>query len=162
MFSRLASFQDRLLFKITFVKLKRWASFRDSLLFKITKIANSSGGRLFEMVYFSRLLKLQTQAAGVFSRWSTFQDYLNCKLKRWASFQLNAVNIEIDDCKTMIKTTTQTFQSRNMLKYQTLLKKKANFIIYCHGLPFEMGCFLRLLFQTQEGVFFLRWDSTRD
>ena len=64
------------------------------------------------MGFFWRWVSLQDGflfEMGFFMRWASFRDYF-CKLKRWASFEMNAANFEIEDCKTMSKTTTQIFQ----------------------------------------------------
>ena len=55
---------------------------------------------------------------------------------------MNAANTEIDDYRTMSKTTTQIFQPRNMLKCQMKLKKNTNFTANClDGILFGMDFF---------------------
>ena len=83
---------------------------------------------------------------GLLLRWASFRlrpldgflfEITFANSRGWLLFKMNTANIELDDYKTMSKTTTQIFQPRKMLKCQLILKKNTNLIIYClnsHGL----------------------------
>ena len=90
------------------------------------------------------------------SRWASFRDSFG-NSRGGLLFKMKAADIETDDYKTMSKTTTQTFQPRNTLECQVILKKIRNLIIYCLDDFLSM-----LLLQSQEGGFFSRWASSRD
>ena len=46
-------------------------------------------------------------------------------------FEMNTAYIEIEDCSTLSRTSTQILQPRNILECQIILKKNTNLTIYC-------------------------------
>ena len=96
---------DGLLFEIGFFPL-------DGLLFEMAFFPLD--GLLFEMAFFPLNGLLFDIHVGFYSRLVSFRTFANSR--GGLLFKIDAANIELNDYKTMIRTTAQVFQPRNMLK----------------------------------------------